>query len=342
MRARFVLCWVAVAAGAVGACGDDAATGPVAGCADVEPAGGTSAVVVTTVAPITNIVWEVAADTAIEVVGVVPEGVNSHTYEPSPSAAAATERADLVIMNGLGLEAPTYELAISNRRDGVAICELGNAVLPESEYIYDFSFPEAAGLPNPHLWTNPPMVREYADVVLDALTALVPDAADALAANHAEFVAQVDELDAATRAATATIPVERRILLTYHDAYAYFADEYDWTVLGAVQPSSFSEPTPREVAALVEQIESSEVEAIFGSEVFPSPVLEQLAAETGVEYVDDLRDDDLPGDPGDPDHSWLALMRVNLVTMIDALGGDSSALRALDVGDASGDTATYP
>jgi hypothetical protein len=107
-----------------------------------------------------------------------------------------------------------------------------------------------------------------------------PGDADAIAPTSPRSRVQVDELDAALRTATATIPKDDRLLLTYHDAYAYFAEEYGWTVLGAVQPSSFDEPTPREVADLVDQVEL-EVPAIFGSEVFPSPVLEQIAAETG-------------------------------------------------------------
>ena len=131
-------------------------------------------------------------------------------------------------------------------------------------------------------------------------------------------------------------------MLFRSDAYAYFAKHYGWTVIGAIQPSSFEEPTPREVADLIEQVESSGVRAIFGSEVFPSTVLEQIGDETGVRYVDVLRDDDLVGAPGDPEHSWLGLMRFDYVTMIEALGGDASALKALDVSDVGPDTAEYP
>jgi ABC-type Zn uptake system ZnuABC Zn-binding protein ZnuA len=109
-----------------------------------------------------------------------------------------------------------------------------------------------------------------------------------------------------------------------------------------VQPSSFAEPTPREVAALIDQIETRGVTAVFGSEVFPSPVLEQVAAESGANYVDDLRDDDLPGAPGDPDHSWNALMQFNFVTIVEAFGGDATALRALDTTPVAPDSATYP
>ncbi len=298
--------------------------------------------IATTVAPITSIVAGIVADTGAAVVGVVPEGRNSHTFEPPPSTAAALEDADIVFLNGLSLEEPTKELALANLRDGSEICELGTTVLPVEAYIYDFSFPEAAGKPNPHLWTDPLMARKYAALVRDVLSQRDPLNAERYAANFEVFAAQIDDLDTAIRTATATVPADRRLLLTYHDAYAYFAAEYGWTVLGAAQPSSFDEPTPRDVAELVEQIRSTAVPAIFGSEVFPSPVLRQIAAETGARYVGDLRDDDLPGIPGEADHSWLALMRFNFVTIVEALGGDATALRSVDVDRPIIDLATYP
>jgi ABC-type Zn uptake system ZnuABC Zn-binding protein ZnuA len=142
--------------------------------------------------------------------------------------------------------------------------------------------------------------------------------------------------------ATETISSDRRLLLTYHDAYAYFAKHYNWTVVGAIQPSSFDEPTPKDVAELVAQVREREVPAVFGSEVFPSSVLEQIGNETGARYIDVLRDDDLPGKPGDADHSWQALMRFNFVTMVEALGGDATSLKSLDMSLRTADRAEYP
>jgi ABC-type Zn uptake system ZnuABC Zn-binding protein ZnuA len=106
--------------------------------------------------------------------------------------------------------------------------------------------------------------------------------------------------------------------------------------------SDFDDPTPRDVAELIEQIEAADVPAIFGSELFPSPILEQIARETGATYVDDLRDDDLPGAPGDPEHSLLGLLRFNYTTITRALGGDPAAILAVDISPASPDQAVYP
>jgi len=131
-------------------------------------------------------------------------------------------------------------------------------------------------------------------------------------------------------------------LLTYHDAYAYFAKNFGWDVIGAVQPKNFSDPTPQEVAQLIEQVKAEGVPTIFGSEVFPSPVLQEIGSAAGVRYEDSLRDDDLPGAPGEQDHSWLGLMKYNYATMIKGLGGTSTNIDAVDVTSPVVDQASYP
>ncbi len=298
-------------------------------------------VIATTVAPITSLTSQIVGDRA-EVVGIVPEGTNSHTYEPKPSVAELLNRADLVFVNGLKLEDPTLELAESNMKDGAELIELGTVVLPESDYLYDFSFPESEGKPNPHLWTDPTYALRYAEVIRDTVSEADPDNADYYAGNYDAFADLIDEFDAAMRTAFDTIPDGQKKLLTYHDAYAYFAKTYGWEVVGAIQVSDFEDPSPRELADLIDQVRDEGVTAVFGSEVFPSPVLEQIGNEAGVEYVDVLRDDDLPGEPGDPEHSWFGLMVFDYVTMTRALGGDPSAIEALEVRNVAPDTATYP
>jgi len=310
-----------------GACGEEATDDP------------NKLNVVTTVSPITSIVSNVAGD-LVEVRGLVPEGTNSHTFEPPPSAARTLARADVIFVNGLKLEDPTRELAAGNLKAGAEVVALGDRTIAPDRYLYDFSFPREGGKPNPHLWTNPPFAKDYARIVRDTLSARDPVHAGQYAANYERFAAKVDELDAAMKAASATVP--RKELLTYHDAYAYFAEHYGWKVIGAIQVSSFDDPTPREVASLIQQVREVGVPAIFGSEVFPSPVLARIGSEARVRYVDKLRDDDLPGKPGDPEHSWLGLMRFDFVTMVESLGGDASALKAIKVADVASDKAHYP
>ncbi len=295
--------------------------------------------IATTVAPITSIVANIVGDRA-DIQGIVPEGTNSHTFEPKPSVAELLATADVVYVNGLRLEEPTKELAEKNLKKGAAVVELGTMTIPESEYIYDFSFPKAEGKPNPHLWTDPTLARKYAEIVKDDMSKRDAKNADYYAANYDKFSALIDEFDTAMRTSFGTIP--KRELLTYHDAYAYFAKTYDWKVIGAIQVSDFEDPTASEVADLIDQVKSEGVPAIFGSEVFPSPVLEQIGKEAGVKYVDQLRDDDLPDKPGDVNHSWLGLMRFDYITMTDALGGDSSALKTVKLRNVAPDKAKYP
>ena len=316
------------------------------GSSDDTPAAASSSAparltVVSTVAPITSIAANVIGDRA-DISGVVPEGTNSHTFEPPPQIAKVLERADVVFVNGLKLEEPTFELAEANAKQGSEILKIGEKVLPESDYIYDFSFPEKDGKPNPHLWTDPLYAARYADQIKDVMVRRDPANAAYYTANHKKFVAKATALSDALKTDQATIPGGKKELLTYHDAYAYFAKDYGWNVIGAVQPSNFEDPQPKEIARLVDQIKQQQVPVIFGSEVFPSKVLEQIAKETGARYEDTLRDDDLPGEPGEAAHSWLGLMRYDYVTMIKGLGGTTKTLDALDTSDVAPDKADYP
>ena len=296
--------------------------------------------VVTTVAPITSIAENVGGD-RIQLTGIIPEGINSHTFEPIPSDSQLLSRADLIIINGLDLEIPTVKLAQANMKQGAVILSLGDKTITESDYIFDFSFPKANGHPNPHLWLNPQYAMRYAELVRDELIRLDPKNKAAYEANAAQYLKKLTALDQAIKEAAATIPAQNRRLLTYHDSWPYFARRYGFQVIGAVQPSDFSDPSPREVARLIDQIRKEKVPAVFGSEVFPSPVLEQIARETKTRYIDKLRDDELPGKPGAPEHSYIGMMVENLTIMFEALGGSSAALKRVDPAPVAGAHADY-
>jgi ABC-type Zn uptake system ZnuABC Zn-binding protein ZnuA len=297
--------------------------------------------VATTVAPITSIAANIGGD-RVRITGIVPEGTNSHTFEPKPSVAELLSRVDVVYVNGLKLEDPTVGLAKQNLKDGAGIVEVGTRSIPASRYIYDFSFPRSEGKPNPHLWTDPRYAVSYARVIRDDLSRRDPKNKAYYAGNYSKFAGMVGDFEKAMRKSFATIPASNRKLLTYHDAYAYFGQDFGWKVIGAIQVSSFDDPTPKDVAGLIDQVKAEKVPAIFGSEVFPSPVLAQIGKETGVKYVDVLRDDDLPGTPGDPGHSWAGLMHFDYLTITRAMGGDARALEAFKPRDVAPDEADYP
>ena len=316
-------CITAVATATLAACSP-------AGGAVLSPGDHGRLVVATTVAPITDIVRSVVGRDA-NVVGLIPEGVDSHTFEPSPASIRALAGADVLFMDGLHLEGSTKEQAQANLPHHNSIVELGSRTVAPHQYAYDFSFPRSGGDPNPHLWMAPRYAKHFAEIVRDEMVRRDPRRAAGYRLRYARYASQLDELDHAIAQSIDSIPKPNRVLLTYHDAYAYFARAYGLKVLGAVQPSDFSEPSATEVRALIDQLRKVRVPAIFGSEVFPSTVLAQVAHETGVQYVDKLRDDELPGGPGASNHTYVGLMVRDVELITTALGGDPAPLRTVPV-----------
>ena len=284
--------------------------------------------VAATVAPVADVVRQVVGDRAT-VVGLIPEGVDSHTFEPSPSTVKTMAGADVLFLNGLHLEESTLAQARAALPDDAPVVALGDLVLQPQDYAFDFSFPEGDGDPNPHVWMDPTLVRRWSEIVRDTMSRLDPEGAPVYGVNQARFASVMDQLDRAIAASVATIPPPARKLVTYHDSFAYFSRRYGVPVVGAVQPSDFSEPSPRDLQALIEQIRAERVPAVFGSEVFPSEVTQEVARESGARFVAELRDDVLPGRPGEPRHTYAGMLAENVAVITEALGGDPAPVRAV-------------
>src|SRR3569832_2094 len=122
--------------------------------------------VVTTVAPLTNIVKNIGGD-RINLHGIVPEGTDSHTFEPALSDIKFLAAADLLIFNGLNLKTPTEKLALANRKKGAKVLKLGDNTISQKEWVLDFSFPETDRSPNPHLWLKVAYAIRYGELVRD-------------------------------------------------------------------------------------------------------------------------------------------------------------------------------
>ncbi len=285
--------------------------------------------VVSTVAPITNLIRNVAGD-QVQIQGIVPEGTNSHTFEPSPSDIKYLAAADLLIYNGLHLEIPTEKLARANKKSGAVFVKLGDQTITKKEWQFDFSFPESDGHPNPHLWLNVSHAMKYVELIRDVLVASDPANKGDYERRAKAYLVRLVKLDKAIMTAMSTIPQKNRKLITYHDSWAYFCPRYGCEIIGAIQPSSFADPSPREMARLIDQLKAQSVPAIFGSEVFPSKILNQIGKEAGVKFVSTLRDDDLPGADGAPENTYIGMMLENVRTMVSVLGGNAEALNGID------------
>lgn len=305
----------------------------------------TKPLVVTTVAPLTNIVSNIAGDRA-EVRGLIPEGTDSHTYEIRTADAELLSKAKLILVNGLNLESPTQKLASLVKLQDTKIYPFGDRAITPDEWMFDFSFPKAKGDPNPHLWVNPKYAEKYARLAAQWLTELDPLGAEYYATNLQHYVQRLEQLDSITRAVVASIPAHHRKLLTYHDSWAYWSREYGFQVIGAAQPDDFSEPSAQEIAQLTAQIRQVGVPAIFGSEVYPSQVEEQIARQAHVKTAN-TADDSLPGAGSanaminqNPRHTYLGMMAENLSIIATNLGGDPNLVQSLNTANVVGPTAT--
>jgi ABC-type Zn uptake system ZnuABC Zn-binding protein ZnuA len=231
----------------------------------------------------TEIIGDVAAVIArghVRIRVIIPQGTDPHAFEPSPQDAALLEQADLIFVNGLNLEEPLVPLLESAGSRMVSVSE-GIVTLEREEH------DQEEGGADPHVWTNPLNVKIWADNIAEALSELDPDHAADYAANAAAYKAELDELDGWAQDQIGQIPSEERVLVTDHEALAYFADRYGFEIVGALIPgfSTVSEPSAGELADLEGTIGEFDVKAIFvGVSLNPS-FAEQVAADTGIQLV---------------------------------------------------------
>lgn len=319
-----------VALAACGAEGD--ATEPVASTPEAGVAQEAQFTIVVSDPPIADLVAQVAGD-GVEVRSVVPIGANGHTYEPVPEDARTLADADMYIENGMNLNNVVTAFAAVNYPEGTPHHELSDVIPPE-EVIATDSAEEIASHGhahsyNAHFWPD----LRYATMYVERISQILSEYDTANAAGYAEraaaLTAELGQLDATFVTALTTIPSENRQMVVYHDSWSYYGRRYNIPVVGAIQPTDFSEPSAAELRSTIEEVRAAGVPAFFGSEVFPSDVLEVIEAESGATYVADLSDDRLPGEPGSPEHSYQGMMLANTRTIVQALGGDPAALDAI-------------
>jgi zinc/manganese transport system substrate-binding protein len=300
--------------------------------------------VVTSTTILLDLAKNVAGDKA-DLASIVPTDGDPHEFEPTPSDIKALSDADLILVNGLGLELFLDKLIkdsgtkarIVTLTDGVPIRHFNQsggaptqANMPPGILgfggLYQCGAPrpgEEMGECDPHGWQDPTNVILYTLNIRDALIAA--DAANAATyrANAALYIARLQQLDAEIWQNVATIPAKNRILVTNHDSLGYFAARYGFKLVGVVLPGgTASEPSPQELAALVSTIKAQSIPAIFTENISNNKLASEIAAQTGVKVVQSLYTDAL-GAAGSPGETYLGMMRANARAITAALGGSA-------------------
>jgi len=263
--------------------------------------------IVTTTTVFADIVSKVTGDRAT-VTSIIPPGVGPEDYEPRPDDAKALDGADLIVSNGVGLDDFLDGLVEAGSGGDAPRLVLGDGIPTIT----------VDGEPNPHFWLDPTLVRDHYLPAIEAkMTELDPDGAATYRANATAYAAELTSLDGDLVAEVATIPEANRRLVTFHDAFPYFAKRYGFDVVGVILANPGQEPSAGELAALVDTVKAAGVRAVFSESQFSPGLAETLAREAGItNVVTTLYNDALGPAPAD---TYLGLMRWNMDQIAEAL-----------------------
>jgi len=288
-------------------------------CQPTVPADSARVAVVATTTVLADLVREVGGD-EVEVRSLVPAGGEVHTFDPRPSDVTALADADLVVINGLGLDDWVQGLAAEAGSNAplVALAEALDGVEylagGEHEHEEEEGHDSEEGL-NPHLWLDAEYAELYVRRIADALASVDADGGQAYQAAAEAYAQELRELDRWVGEQMKTIPDERRRVVSVHAAFDYFARAYGLELVGAVIEAPGQDPSAGELAALIDEIRELGVSAILAESQFPTTLAERIADETGVTVVPGLHTDALDATVD----SYLELMRDNTERIVQAL-----------------------
>ena len=294
---------------ALAGCGTSATATPAPGSSGPGTTPGV-VVVVTTTTVFADMIRQVGGPN-VSVTSLVPKGADVHTFEPKPADVQTVAGAQLLVMNGLGLDDWLQKTITNAAAAGTPVVKLGQD-LPGITLLPG----EDPGTQNPHLWMDVTYGLLYVDRIAEALKGVDPAAGADLDARATAYKARLSALDASIRTRIATIPEANRKLVTFHDAFPYFAREYGVTLVGVAVEAPGQDPSAAYTARLIDAIRAAGVKAIFSEAQFPTRLVDQLGAETGTTVVANLYDDSV-GDP--PIDSYEAVIGWDVDQLVAAL-----------------------
>lgn len=263
-----------------------------------------------------DIAQNVAGD-RLKVGSLLPVGMDPHAFSPAPQDVIKITESDLLIINGAGLESwlePVLQNAGGQRR----LVEAASGIAFRQPSAGNPGTDEVDG--DPHFWFDPLLVIRYTENIRDGLMAADPAGSEIYRQNADAYIQLLRELDGWIVSEVAQIPPARRLLVTDHETFGYFAERYGFTISGVIVPSysSGAAPSAQQLAGLVEKIRASASPAVF-LEAGSSPQLaEQLASQTGIAVISDLYTHSASAADG-PAPTYLTMMRYNVSRIVAAL-----------------------
>jgi zinc/manganese transport system substrate-binding protein len=286
------------------------------------PAAGEPLQVVASFSILGDLVQDVGGD-AVQVTTLIGPGVDAHTYDPAPTDLVVLEGAALVFQNGLGFEPWLDRFYESAHPSGTRVVVTDGITPRTIEANETGPGAQEHGRVDPHVWHDVANAIVMVENIRDALVSADPAHAAVYEANASSTIARFQTLDGWIRQQVATLPPERRKLVTSHDTFGYFAAAYGFQILGTALGSLSTEvgdPSARAIGQLVEEIQAAGVPAIFAENVANPDLMAAIAAEAGVRLAPTLYTDAL-GPPGSPGATYEGMIRNNVTTIVDALKG---------------------
>lgn len=274
------------------------------------PDGRISVVASTTI--LADLAWQLGGD-RVKVTSLLPANVDPHDYEPSPADVIALEDADLVILHGLELDTwvdPLVEAAMTDAP--VIVATSGIETISSNDDEFDQG--------DPHVWFDPMRVKAMTANIEQGLASVDPDGTGGYQQRLVAYDALLDTLDQEIAARIALVPADRRVLVTNHDALAYYAERYGLSILGTVIPGmdSRTEPSAKEIAKLIEQIKSAGVQVIFAENTVDPVLAQSLANDAGIRVAPELYTDSL-GSPDSGAGTYIGLMQTDTRIIVENL-----------------------
>lgn len=263
-----------------------------------------------------DITRQVAGD-RLSVEALLPIGLDPHAFEPTPQDVARIADSQVLIINGAGFET-WLEKVLQNAGGQRLIIEASAGLTPRQPQPGEPPIDEHET--DPHFWLDPTLVIHYVETIRDGLSQADPAGQEVYTANATAYIDQLRALDSWMRDQVNTIPPERRILVTNHESFGYFADRYGFRILGTLLPSvsTGASPSAMELASLADHIRQSGAPAIFLETGANPQLADQISRETGVKVVSGLFTHSITT-PDGPAPSYLAMMRYNVTAIVTAL-----------------------